>query len=543
MRIYAAQLNPTIGALKGNTQKILAAIDRGREQGADLILLPELAISGYPPEDLLLLESFVPACEAMLEPIIEASKGLAVVVGLPRRATKGEKPFHNSAAIIEEGKLLGFQDKTCLPTYDVFDERRYFEPSPKNQVWKLRGERVAITICEDIWGWEEPIVLADYRRHPVEELASARPTFHLNLSASPYSFEKFPMRLEALQRASQHLKVPSLLCNQVGGNDSLIFDGHTFLIDREGRVLARAKGFAEDNLLIDTRKLPPPLVLEENPYGELYRALVMGVRDYFEKSGFKTACLGLSGGIDSALVAAIGADALGPQNILGLLMPGPYNPPSSLEDAQLLAQNLGIKTLTLPIGPLYETFLTTLTPHFEGKAPDTTEENLQARIRGMLLMAISNKHGHIVLSTGNKSEMATGYATLYGDMCGGLGVLSDVPKMKVYALCKHLNREGERIPHNILVKPPSAELAEGQVDADTLPPYSIVDQVLEDYVQRHLSPETIAERRSLPFPIVLDLVKRIHRNEYKRRQAPPGLRVTEKAFSVGRRFPIVQKWS
>jgi NAD+ synthase (glutamine-hydrolysing) len=542
MRIFAAQINPTIGDLQGNTQLILQMISRGKKQNADLILFPELALSGYPPEDFLLLPQFMEGIEKHLEEIVQASKGTIVVVGLPRRTPlQGEKILHNSAAIIQDQKLLGYVDKSLLPTYDVFDERRYFEPGEPSKVWSLNGEMIGITICEDLWQHSNFLNTTHYKRDPVLELKGLNPTLLLNLSASPYSLLKFRTRLKVCLKAAKTLGCPVILCNQVGGNDNLIFDGHSLAVNQDGLTQC-AKGFEEDALLIDIKKTSPPLYIEHHLLNDLFEALVLGLHDYFKKSGFKKACLGLSGGIDSALVASIAARALGPQNVLAVYMPSRFSSPESSRDAALLAKNLKIEYQEISIEGPFESYLNLLAPSFSGLPPDITEENLQARIRGMLLMALSNKFGHIVLSTGNKSELAMGYATLYGDMCGGLGVVSDLTKQQVYSLAEWINRHEEIIPWNTIKRAPTAELRHDQKDSDSLPDYAIIDTVLQAYVEEHQSPQWIADQFGYPLALVEQLIKRIHANEYKRRQAPPGLRISEKAFSVGRRFPIVQRW-
>lgn len=543
MRILIAQINPTVGDLSGNTDKILKGIAYAKMQDADIVLFPELVLTGYPPEDLLLLPHFISGLDYPLKVIQKASKDIVVIVGTPRQ-TNGhtEKHLYNSAAIFSDGQLIGYQDKSLLPTYDVFSERRYFEPASKVQSWDLCGKRIGITICEDIWQHSGFITPTSYFRDPVIELSNSKPDVMLNISASPYSISKSSNRLTACAKAATTLGCPVLLCNQVGGNDGLIFDGKSLYVDSTGNLIKEAKGFEEDFLLVDLSEQLPPCKIQENPLESLYQALVLGVRDYFHKSGFTKACLGLSGGIDSALVACIASEALGRSNVLGIGMPSRYSSEGSVDDAHKLARTLGIQFRIIPIESPFQSYLDTLTPHFEGKPPDATEENLQARIRAMILMAISNKLGYIVLSTGNKSELAMGYSTLYGDMVGGLGVLSDVSKRQVYALSRWINRDSEIIPLSTIQKPPSAELRKNQRDSDSLPDYEIIDNVLHAYVEQHNSPEEIARKYHYPLDQVKDLIKRIHCNEYKRRQSPPGLRVTEKAFSVGRRFPIVQKW-
>jgi NAD+ synthase (glutamine-hydrolysing) len=542
MRILVAQINPTIGDLEGNTERIIHSIQQGRRQGLDLVIFPELALSGYPPEDFILLPHFMEAINECLNKIISTTEGIAAIVGLPRvNPHKLDEALYNSAALIQNQKLVDFADKILLPTYDVFDERRYFEPGHQAKIWTLNGQKLAITICEDLWQHSGFLQSAFYRRDPILELIDQKPTCLINISASPYSYNKFPTRLQVCLSAASSLNCPVILCNQVGGNDSLIFDGYSLYADYQG-LLECAKGFAEDHLLIDLSKPKKPLKIAHNAIEDLYQALVLGVRDYFRKLGFQKACLGLSGGIDSAVAACIAADALGSHQILGIGMPSRYSSPESSRDAAKLAHHLGITYREIPIEKPFESYLTLLAPVFEGKDADITEENLQARIRGMLLMAYSNKFNYLVLSTGNKSELALGYSTLYGDMCGGLAVIGDVTKQQVYALAHWVNRHSEVIPSHTITRPPSAELRPNQKDSDSLPDYAIVDNVLQAYVEEHRSPAWIAEHFQYPLSLVDDLIKRIHKNEYKRRQCPPSLRVSEKAFSVGRRFPIVQRW-
>lgn len=540
MQIYLAQINPTIGAIEANIALMLKAIEQAKAENADLIVFPELAVTGYPPEDFLLLHSFVEKAESSLNLLIEASSSIGVIAGTIRKnSTAGEKPLFNTAAILYDGKLIGFQDKALLPTYDVFDEGRYFEPvKAAFSPWKIGPYQIGITICEDIWKHADR---AQYTRDPIQELQGKPIDLLVNLSASPFHRGKNKIRLEIAAKAAHTLNTPVALVNQVGGNDSLIFDGHSFLLDAKGNLSCLAKGFTQDFCLIDTQHLTPAHY-KEDVYKELHEALVLGIRDYFRKSGFKTACLGLSGGIDSALVACLAAEALGEKNVLACAMPSRFSSKESIEDASYLAKNLDIRLQVIPIEQPFEAFLDLLTPYFQDKPQDTTEENIQARIRGIILMALSNKHGHIVLSTGNKSEMAMGYCTLYGDMTGGLSVINDLTKEQVYALSRWINRDREIIPQRTIDKPPSAELRPDQKDSDSLPPYPVVDAILKDYIEKGLSPEEIAKANNLALPLVNDLIRKIHQSEYKRRQAPPGLRVSEKAFSIGRRFPIVQRW-
>lgn len=544
MRILLAQLNPIIGDLSGNTHKIKKAIQHGINQGVDLVVFPELALCGYPPEDLLLLPNFIEQTEICLQQIAKEVKGLTVVLGYPRlNSANSEKKLCNSAAIIQNQAIIGLQDKQLLPTYDVFDERRYFEPGKASQLWSIQGKKIAITICEDMWQHSDLLKFSNYPQDPIKSLIPLNPDLLLNLSASPFCTGQLHRRFSAISKAAIALQCPALLCNQVGGNDSLIFDGHSCAVDEMGRLRCCAKGFQEDLLIVDLQALCPVYHWQEDPLQMLYSALVLGVKDYFQKSGFKQACIGLSGGIDSALVACIAVEALGKQNVIGVSMPSRYSSEGSCRDAQKLADHLNIHLLTIPIESPFQSYLDLLTPFFHHKAADVTEENIQARIRGMILMGLSNKHGYIVLSTGNKSELAMGYSTLYGDMCGGLAVISDVTKVEVYALAKWLNRREELIPWETIHKPPSAELRPNQKDSDSLPEYEILDAVLKEYIEEHQSPLWIAEKYHLDLKFVQNLVHKIHQNEYKRRQSPPGLRVSEKAFSVGRKLPIVQKWA
>lgn len=544
MKVCLAQINPTIGDLNGNLKTILHYIQKAKALSADIVLFPEMCLCGYPPGDFLLLPPFIKAIEECIPKICQESKGIISVVGLPRyNPAQKEKNLYNSAIIIDDGEIIGYYDKVLLPTYDVFAEKRYFEPGENRGVYSLKGKKVAITICEDMWQPSEYLKYTTYWRNPIRELKEFAPDLFLNLSASPYSTTKFPFRLDACVQAAKELGCPAILCNQVGANDSLVFDGYSLAVDAAGNLITLANGFQEDCVLVDLEKKSSPLPIPAEKIGDLYKALVLGVHDYFKKSGFKKACLGLSGGIDSSLVACIAVDALGKENVLGISMPSRYTSEDSRKDALLLAKNLGIEFKEISIEGPFPVFLELLTPHFNGKKTDTTEENIQARIRGIILMALSNKHGYIVLSTGNKSELALGYATLYGDTCGGVSVINDVTKRQVYELARWINRDKEIIPANCLTKPPSAELRPNQKDSDSLPSYDIIDDVLHAYVEEHKSAEEIVEKFGYSPDLVEDLIKKIHRNEYKRRQSPPGLRVSEKAFSVGRFFPIVQRWT
>ncbi len=543
MRILAAQINPIIGDFEGNTRKIIQALDHGRSKQADVVVFSELVLCGYPPEDLLLHDSFIDANQKYLEKIVQASSKLMAIVGVVRRnPAKREKLIFNSAAIIHDGKLLGFEDKQLLPTYDVFDERRYFEPGASTKIWELKGKKIGVMICEDIWQHAGIVSDTYYAHDPVLDLKNLKPDIVLNLSSSPYQFQKPSMRVKVCAKCAKTLGCPVILCCQVGANDQLVFDGYSLYVNAQGELSQVAKGFEEDEMIVDLDQPATPCAFSYDPMNDLYHALVLGVRDYFRKQGFKKGCLGLSGGIDSALVACIAADALGKENVLAITMPSRYSSKGSVTDSEILARNLGIELLQISIEKPFQAFLDLLEPHFKGRPQDITEENMQARIRGLILMAVSNKQGYIVMSTGNKSEMALGYCTLYGDMAGGLGVISDVTKQQVYTLSRWINRNQEIIPQSTIDKVPSAELRANQKDSDSLPDYEIVDAVLQGYVEDCLSPEEISKKHSIPIEIVLDLVRRIHRAEYKRRQAPPGIRVSKKAFRVGRQYPIVQRW-
>lgn len=543
MLLALAQINPTLGNFTTNRNKMLLRIEEARASGVDLICFPELALCGYPPEDLLLLPEFIERMEEELLAIVKASDNIIVIVGLVRKNPYGgEKGLLNSACIIENREIIGFQDKILLPDYDVFSERRYFDPGNTMHTWELRGKQVAIMICEDIWQHAGVLEYVSYEKDPVQMLVGEKVDLLINLSASPFYVGHEKVRQKVCASAAITLNCPVALVNQVGGNDSLIFDGKSLLMRSEGQVVARAPGFAEALLLCDL-SCSLPFLFQEEPMQNLFDALVMGTRDYFYKVGYQSAILGLSGGIDSALVATILVHALGKERVIGFLLPSRYTSQESIEDARKQAKILGITLQEISIEKPFQSYLDLLQPLFANTKEDITEENLQARVRGMILMAYSNKFGHMVIGTGNKSELAMGYATLYGDMCGGLEIIGDVTKGQVIALCRWLNREQELIVKRIIEKPPSAELKENQKDSDTLPSYEILDRVLEDYVHDHLSPEQIAYKESIDLHFVKELVRKIHLNEYKRQQAPLGFRVTKRSFSAGRRFPIAQNWN
>jgi NAD+ synthase (glutamine-hydrolysing) len=537
MRIALGQINPIIGNLDHNCAKILEMINQAKAQKIELILFPEMCITGYPPEDFLLLPDFIQAAQAKLEELIPHTKGITAIIGLPRQNPDKGKPLYNSAAIIHDGRLLGFQDKSLLPTYDVFDEQRYFEPCRMTKIWEIANKRIAVTICEDIWQHSSLVKETRYHHDPIADLKEEKPDILLNLSASPFALGKMARRMRAGSEAAKTLQCPVYHCNLVGGNDSLIFDGRSYVCDAQGKFTGIAQAFAEELFIAHGQNLE-----KQDEMQLLEEALCLGIRDYFQKQGFTKACLGLSGGIDSAVVACLAVKALGATNVLGVSMPSRYTSDSSRKDAQGLAKNLAIEFKEIPIEAPFQSFLDLFEPEFKGLKPDATEENMQSRIRGMILMALSNKKGYIILSTGNKSEMAMGYTTLYGDLCGGLAVLSDVTKHNVYALAQWINRKQEIIPQSTITKAPSAELRPNQKDSDSLPEYDIIDQVVQLYVEEHLPIQEIIKRTGFQSSLVENLIQRIHRNEYKRRQSPPGLRVSEKAFTVGRKFPIVQGW-
>ena len=581
MKIAIAQINPTIGNLPGNAQQILNAAKQASDLGVRLLLTPELSLCGYPPRDLLLNPSFVQLMETTLDQLArELPPDLAVLVGTveenERSHVDGGKPLYNSIAWLEQGKIQQIFHKRLLPTYDVFDEHRYFEPGLKPNLFALNLKNskseilIGVTICEDLWNDEEFWGKRSYAINPIADLAKLGVDLILNLSASPYTVGKQKLREAMLRHAAIRYQKPIIYANQIGGNDDLIFDGNSVAFNREGEVVCRARSFETDLVILelDERKqdLLAPNELYNNPESdtlakgaiqhaksiaplpecddeEIWKALVLGVGDYVRKCGFSKIVLGLSGGIDSALVAAIASAAIGKENVLGVLMPSPYSSDHSVKDALKLAENLGIQTQILPIGDLMQVYDKTLEPLFAGTSFGIAEENIQSRIRGNLLMAIANKFGHLLISTGNKSEMAVGYCTLYGDMNGGLAAIADVPKTRVYSLCQWLNSkaESEIIPQNIITKAPSAELKPGQTDQDSLPPYDILDDILQRFIQKHQSPAQIVAAGH--DSVVVDkVVKLVTRAEFKRRQAPPGLKITDRAFGTGWRMPIASKW-
>lgn len=546
MRIAICQLNPTVGDLEGNLAKLRKAAEASAGDKPDLLAFPELFLTGYPPRDLLEKPGFVKRAEKAIGKAAVISKSYpntGFLVGSPL-AAGNHGWLSNAAILLFRGKLIGCQGKSLLPSYDVFDETRYFALSPKARPIPFKGERLGVTICED--AWNDPKLWPRgrrYQRDPVAELAKAGATLLINLAASPFEAGKERLRFELMRRHARQHRLSVFMVNQTGGNDELVFDGRSLAIDPRGRLISMLPPFSEDISIVDTGKPGGLKFIPLDEVESIYRALVLGVRDYFAKCGFSKAVLGLSGGIDSALVAAIAAEALGPKNVLGITMPSPYSSRGSYDDSKTLAKNLGIGFRKIPISGIYQAYRRHLGPdlcHGE-EAPDVTWQNVQARIRGNILMAFSNKFGHLVLSTGNKSELAVGYCTLYGDMSGGLAVISDVPKTMVYRLAKYINRKKEIIPSAIIKKAPSAELKPNQRDQDTLPPYPVLDRILHFYIEERMDPEAIV-RRGFARKTVEWVVRAVKASEYKRKQAAPGLKVTGKAFGSGRRMPVAARY-
>ena len=539
MKIGFAQLNPTVGDLEGNGNALLHAYRALVDQGAELVLSPELAITGYPPLDLLFKSKFVAQNLTVLETLAAATGSVPFVVGYADIHVGTGKPFLNGAAVLQNGRILARVFKSRLPTYDVFDEDRYFQSSPSTAPVTVAGKRLGITLCEDIWT-DEFLPRSFYAKSPVEALVEQGAEIIVNLSASPFTLGKPERRLQMLGDLARKHAVPIAYCNCTGANDQLVFDGNSLLVGADGRPRLQLPAFEPALAVGDFTNAPVPArvsVAEES----LYQALVLGVRDYMAKCGFRSAVLGLSGGIDSAIVATIAAEALGPQNVLGVTMPTQFSSEGSVDDSEQLARGLGVQFLRIPIQPAFEAFRAQLSEHFAGLPENETEENMQPRLRGMTLMALSNKFGHLVLSTGNKSELAVGYCTLYGDMCGGLAVISDVPKTEIYRLAQWINRDREIIPWNTIRKAPSAELRPDQRDQDTLPPYEILDPILQLYVEEQLSTEEIIAR-GFDGETVRWIVRKVIFNEYKRAQAAPGIKVTSRAFGLGRKMPIAQRY-
>jgi NAD+ synthetase len=563
MRIAIAQINPTVGDIPANTKKIIDFSLRAKSERAELAVFPELAICGYPPKDLLLTPQFISDNLAALEEIAKQTIGVDVIVGFAaRNQDPVGRPLRNAVGLLRDGKMAWTHYKTLLPTYDVFDESRYFEPGPaseRNQIVDIRGTKVGVSICEDLWNDERLIARRLYHQNPIAELDAAGAEIMVNCSASPFVVDKHEFRLKLFGSQAARCANPLVYVNQVGGNDELVFDGNSVVFDASGKVIAQAKDFEEDLLVVEvggagvpqmTRRLSDPIVKAaeaanhvRDARATIYRALVLGLRDYVNKCGFKSVVLGLSGGIDSALTAALAVDALGKDRVVGVAMPSRFSSDHSVNDAKALADNLGIEFHIVPIKTVHEQYETLLTPYWKGKSPDVTEENLQARVRGAILMAFSNKFGHLLLTTGNKSEIAVGYCTLYGDMCGGLAVISDVPKTTVWALSRWINEHHGRevIPRSSIEKVPSAELRPNQTDQDSLPPYEVLDAILYRYVEEDKGAAEIVSE-GFDAATVSRVIRLIDRSEYKRRQAAPGLKVTSRAFGFGRRMPIAQNY-
>lgn len=548
MKIALIQINPVIGDFKHNISLMGQWIEKAKGQGCDLAIFPELSLCGYPPQDLLERPIFLEHHDLVLKRLMQETKDIAVLCGAVTKHTGPTgKRLHNSAILFENNKILHSVHKQLLPTYDVFDERRHFEPADQNKTFSYKGTTLGITICEDIWNDKNVFPHQLYRFDPVKELlAGATPKVDLliNISASPFNIGKAAIKHAIFSNICTKYKTPMAYVNQVGGQDSLIFDGESLVLGADGKTCLKAKKFEQDMIVLDTENWPSAAASDSIngiTTKNVYQALLLGTRDYVKKCGFEKVVIGLSGGIDSALTAAIARDALGAQNILGVALPSPYTSMESIEDAQQLVKNLGIDFMTLPISDVFTAMKDALRPFFADLPEDVTEQNIQARIRGNLLMALANKHGRLVLSTGNKSEMAVGYCTLYGDMSGGLAVISDVPKLLVYELSRYVNRNGEIIPDRTITRAPSAELKPDQKDQDDLPPYEILDPILKAYLEENRS---INEIVAMGFQknIVEDIVRRIKINEYKRKQAPIGLKVTTKAFGYGRRYPTAENY-
>ena len=543
MKVGVVQINAVVGDFPGNAKRILAGYREALEKGAELVVTPELSLVGYPPRDLVFKSQFVPRCLQALDYLKGEVGEVPLLVGYVDRS--GKRPgraFRNAVAWLEEGEIRHRINKTLLPTYDVFDEWRYFEPSEECEVIEFKGMKVGVTVCEDIWT-EDFLYRPLYEREPVRELKDKGAELVVNLSASPFALNKPVARRDLFASVAKEAGMPLVYCNAVGGQDQLIFDGHSAVVDGDGEVMASLSGFREEVEVVDVGVKQEGVMWPElNENAQLYEALVLGLRDYATKCGFREACLGLSGGIDSAVTAALAAEALGAENVRGLTMPSRFSSEGSIGDSVKLAQNLGMRCEEVPIGEVFEAVKEALRPSFDGAKEDVTEENMQARIRGLFLMSLSNKTGAILLTTGNKSELAVGYCTMYGDMCGGLAAISDLPKTRVYELARWMNREREVIPWNTIEKPPSAELAPDQKDQDSLPPYEVLDGILELYVEQQMSASDIIECHEFEESIVRWVQRRVDLNEWKRHQAAPGLRVTSKAFGVGRRMPIVQNF-
>jgi len=543
VKIALAQINPTVGDFTGNAAKLRQFSVEALSRGAELVVFPELSVCGYPPRDLVELPAFVTRSRQVLEELADGLPELAIIAGLPSpAASQTGKTVMNSAALLRQGRIDFIQSKRLLPTYDVFDEMRNFAPAPAQHLFSLGGQSIALTICEDAWNDKAFWTRRLYGSDPVEELVRAGAQLVLNISASPFHVGKREFRRAMLASIARQHRLPVLLVNQVGGNDSLVFDGSSLALSPSGELIAQARSFEEDLILVDTESMTGDM--HEQIAGEeasAYAALVLGTRDYVRKCGFRKVVVGLSGGIDSSLTAVIAVDALGAENVIGVSMPSQYSSEGSITDARELASNLGISFQIVPIGEIFQSYRTALAAVFKDRAEDVTEENLQARARGGILMAVANKFSALVLTTGNKSELGVGYCTLYGDMVGGLAVISDVPKTLVYRLARYVNSRCPVIPEASITKPPSAELRPDQKDSDSLPPYEILDRILEEYVENLKSAPEIADLTGFDHDIITFVIGLINRSEYKRQQAAPGIRISTKAFGIGRRFPIAAR--
>jgi NAD+ synthetase len=545
LRVALCQINAVIADFEGNRRRIVEWAGRAAAGGAEVAVFPEMTLTGYPPRDLLERPSFVQRCRDTMKLLIEDSRrwpDLGIVVGSISANPDAGKPLFNEAWVIRGGQVISVHRKTLLPNYDVFDEDRYFEPAAAISLSRLEPEAVGVTICEDIWNdkrfWEHPLYATD----PVEDMKPLGPDLHVNISASPWTQGKARLRERMMGQVARQMRTPLVCCNLVGGNDGLVFDGGSAAFDARGRLVARGESFREDFWSIELPGGRGAVRRTEGKIPRLRRALVLALSDYAGKCGFSSAVLGLSGGIDSAVTAALAVEALGPARVTGVAMPGPYSSEGSLRDARELARRLGIRLLEISIVPIFEAYREALAPAFGPGDCAAAEENIQARVRGAVLMALSNRFGHLVLSTGNKSEIAAGYCTLYGDMAGGYALLSDVPKTLVYELARDLNRDGERIPAASISKEPSAELRPHQKDSDALPSYPVLDLLIEALVDRSLPVPAAARRAGVAVDLARDIARRLDRNEYKRRQMPPGPKVTARAFGEGRRYPIAQKF-
>ncbi len=541
MRIGLAQINSTVGDLRGNFEKILASYRRLAAAGAELVLAPELATTGYPPQDLVFKSRFVPQNLEAIKRLHDCIGAVPLLVGYVDRNRGEGKPFFNAAALLERDRPLRKSFKTLLPTYDVFDEDRYFEAGTGGEVFTIAGRQIGVTICEDIWT-ERYLPRRLYDVEPMRRLVAKGAEIIVNLSASPFSLGKTDTRREMVGALARMHRRPIVYCNVVGGDDQLVFDGSSIAFNQAGDLIAQLPSFETAEAIVETYSTSVLKAAPGDAPAELHGALSLGVRDYLAKCNFKSAVLGLSGGIDSAVVAAVAVDSLGKENVLGVSMPSPYSSPGSIDDAHALARNLDIRCLDLPIDDAFAAFKAQFEKIFSGLPEDTTEENMQSRLRGMILMSLSNKFGHLLLTTGNKSELAVGYCTIYGDMAGGLAVISDVPKTLVYELARWINRDREIIPTSTIAKPPSAELKPGQVDQDSLPPYDVLDQILQLYVEENRSAREIVAQ-GFKEETVRWIQRRVDLNEYKRAQAAPGIKVTSRAFGVGRRMPIAQQYT